>query len=80
MTEPVRKVTNWVDFPPARPDGDFPERGARGFEAGGPADRLEPCGELAALTGQALEAGMDRLTDDELIGVLPPRRPRHHPG
>ena len=48
----------------------YRERGARGFEAGGPADVTEPCSVLAELTGQALEAGVGRLTDDELVGVL----------
>jgi hypothetical protein len=51
-------------------EGKFPVPDAAGFEAGGPADRLAPCGELAALTGMALETGVDRLTDDELIGVM----------
>jgi Domain of unknown function (DUF222) len=50
--------------------GGYRERGARGFEAGGPADVTEPCSVLAELTGQALEAGVGRLTDDELVGVL----------
>jgi hypothetical protein len=48
----------------------YRERGARGFEAGGPADVTEPCSVLAELTGQALAAGVGRLTDDELVGVL----------
>jgi hypothetical protein len=51
-------------------NGGYRERGARGFEAGGPADVMAPCSVLAELTGQALEAGMVRLTDDELVGVL----------
>ncbi len=50
--------------------GGYPERGARGFEGGGPADVMAPCSVLAELTGQALEAGVERLTDDELVGVL----------
>jgi hypothetical protein len=50
--------------------GGYRERGARGFEAGGSADVAEPCSVLAELTGQALEAGVGRLTDDELVGVL----------
>jgi len=44
--------------------------GASAFEAGGPADLMPPCSVLAELTGQALDAGLERLTDDELIGVL----------
>jgi len=51
-------------------NGGYPVRGARGFEAGGPADLMAPCSVLAELTGQALEAGVARLTDDELVGVL----------
>jgi hypothetical protein len=51
-------------------DGPYPQLGARGFEAGGPADLLPPCSVLAELTGQALEAGVGRLSDDELVGVL----------
>src|SRR5580693_7935740 len=50
--------------------GEVRDRAARGFEAGGPADLLPPCPELAALTGMALEAGVERLTDDELVGVM----------
>jgi hypothetical protein len=51
-------------------NGPYPQLGARGFEAGGPADLMAPCSVLAELTGQALEAGFSRLSDDELIGVL----------
>ncbi|HYK68130.1 MAG TPA: DUF222 domain-containing protein [Streptosporangiaceae bacterium] len=51
-------------------DGPYPQLGARGFEAGGPADLLPPCSVLAELTGQVLEEGAGRLTDDELVGVL----------
>ncbi len=51
-------------------DGPYPQRGARGFEAGGPADLMAPCSVLAELTGQVLEAGVGRLSDDELVGVL----------
>ena len=50
--------------------GEVRDRAARGFEAGGPADLLPPCPELAALSGMALEAGVERLTDDELVGVM----------
>lgn len=51
-------------------DGPYPQLGARGFEAGGPADLMAPCSVLAELTGQALEAGVGQLSDDELVGVL----------
>jgi hypothetical protein len=47
----------------------FPVLGAAAFEAGGAADVMAPCSVLAELTGQALEAGMERLSDDELVGV-----------
>ena len=50
--------------------GGYRDRGARGFEAGGPADVMAPCSVLAELTGQVVEAGVGRLTDDELVGVL----------
>jgi Domain of unknown function (DUF222) len=51
-------------------EGHFPVAAAGAFEAGGPADLMPPCSVLAELTGQALEAGVDRLTDDELVGVM----------
>jgi hypothetical protein len=51
-------------------EGHYPVRGTGAFEAGGPADVMPPCSVLAELTGQALDAGMDRLSDDELVGVL----------
>src|SRR5262249_45877039 len=41
-----------------------------GFAAGGMADHLPPGPALAGLTGDAHAAGLGRLTDDELIGVL----------
>jgi len=56
-------------FTHSGPDA-FPEYGAAAFEAGGAADVMPPCSVLAELTGQALEAGLERLTDDELVGVL----------
>jgi Domain of unknown function (DUF222) len=48
----------------------FPVLGAAAFEAGGAADVMPPCSVLAELTGQALEAGLERLSDDELVGVM----------
>jgi uncharacterized protein DUF222 len=51
-------------------EGEFPVPDAGAFGAGGPADMMVPCSVLAELTGQALEAGMDRLTDDELVGIM----------
>jgi len=41
-----------------------------GFAAGGMADHLPPGPALAGLTGDVHAAGLGRLTDDELIGVL----------
>jgi hypothetical protein len=41
-----------------------------GFAAGGAADRLLPGPVLAGLAGDRWAAGLERLTDDELIGVL----------
>ena len=44
--------------------------GGCGFAAGGAADELPPGPVLAGLAGDAWGAGLDRLNDDELIGVL----------
>jgi hypothetical protein len=41
-----------------------------GFAAGGLADHLPPGPVLAGLAGDRWQAGLGRLTDDELIGVL----------
>ena len=41
-----------------------------GFAAGGLADRLPPGPVLAGLAADRWAAGLDQLTDDELIGVL----------
>jgi hypothetical protein len=43
---------------------------AAGFAVGGPADRLPPGVSLAGLASGAWATGLDRLTDDQLIGVL----------
>jgi hypothetical protein len=43
-----------------------------GFAAGGAADELPPGPVLAGLACDAWAAGLDRLSDDELIGVLRP--------
>jgi hypothetical protein len=51
------------------PESRFDTPSAGAFEAGGRADLMPPCSVLAELTGQALEADMRRLTDDELVGV-----------
>jgi len=41
-----------------------------GFAAGGTADHLPPGPVLAGLAGDRWQDGLDRLSDDELIGVL----------
>jgi hypothetical protein len=41
-----------------------------GFAAGGAADELPPGPVLAGLAGDAWSAGLGRLSDDELVGVL----------
>jgi Domain of unknown function (DUF222) len=41
-----------------------------GFAAGGAADELPPGPVLAGLAGDTWDAGLGRLSDDELIGVL----------
>jgi len=41
-----------------------------GFAAGGLADRIPPGAALAGLAGDRWAAGLDRLSDDELIGIL----------
>jgi hypothetical protein len=41
-----------------------------GFAAGGAADEMPPGAALAGLAGDAWAAGLSRLCDDELIGVL----------
>src|SRR5215475_7595948 len=54
-----------------RPPGDGPQPGdGCGFAAGGVADELPPGPALAGLAGDAWAAGLGRLSDDELIGVL----------
>jgi len=53
-----------------RADSRFAEAYAGAFEAGGRVDLMAPCSVLAELTGQALDADMRRLTDDELVGVM----------
>jgi hypothetical protein len=47
----------------ARGDGD-------GFAAGGVADHLPPGPALAGLAAGAWAAGLDRISDDELVGVM----------
>src|SRR5215831_5850365 len=58
--------------PGAWPAGILPRDGGRGagFAAGGAADGLSPGVALAAFASDAWTAGLDRLTDDQLIGVL----------
>jgi len=47
-----------------------PSQAAIGFEAGGPLDLLPPDPVLAGFAQDAVEAGLGRLSDDELIGLL----------
>lgn len=47
---------------------DMPAGG--GFDAGGVADKLPPGPVLAALTERTRDAGLHRLNDDELIGLV----------
>ena len=74
----------WVDDDPDWADGPGPvvrevlkagfwDRSAGdggGFAAGGVIDRLPPGATLAGLAGDAWDDGLERLSDDELIGVL----------
>jgi Domain of unknown function (DUF222) len=71
----------WDDPAPPGPPGGRPEvfkagrwdrsRGeGGGFAAGGLADHLPPGPVLAGLAGDRWQAGLDRLSDDELIGIL----------
>ncbi len=59
-------------FPRSLPAGPVPRDGGRGagFAAGGVADGLPPCVALAGFAADVGAAGLDRVTDDELIGVL----------
>ena len=41
-----------------------------GFAAGGPFDSMDPGAALAWLAAGAFDAGLNRLSDDELVGVL----------
>jgi hypothetical protein len=58
--------------PEALPAGRLPRESGDGcgFAAGGVADNLAPGPTLAGFAGDAWAAGLDRLSDDELIGVL----------
>jgi hypothetical protein len=49
---------------------DLPGDAAAGFAAGGPLDGLAPGTVLAGFAGDAFEAGLGGLSDDELVGVL----------
>jgi len=58
--------------PGAWPAGILPRDGGRGagFAAGGAADGLSPGVALAGFVSDAWTTGLDRITDDQLIGVL----------
>jgi Domain of unknown function (DUF222) len=55
---------------PRQPGDGWPPGDGCGFAAGGVADELPPGPVLAGLAGDAWTAGLGRLSDDELIGVL----------
>ena len=55
---------------PRQPGDGWPPGDGCGFAAGGVADELPPGLVLAGLAGDAWTAGLGRLSDDELIGVL----------
>ena len=46
------------------------EQGARGFAAGGPLDVMEPGPVLAGFADDAVDDGLARLSDDELVGLM----------
>jgi hypothetical protein len=46
----------------------------RGFAAGGELDQMAPGGVLAMVTDRVWAQGLDRLSDDELIGVMAAQR------
>jgi hypothetical protein len=58
--------------PEVLPAGPMPREcgSGAGFAAGGVADGLAPCVALAGLTNDLCAAGLGKITDDELIGVL----------
>ena len=60
LPRPVLKAGRW----------DRSRAGGAGFAAGGVADDLPPGPVLAGFAADALTAGLGRLSDDELIGVL----------
>ena len=73
----------WDDPAPTGPQGrvspvevfkagrwDRSHGGGGGFASGGLADRLPPGPVLAGLAGDRWAAGLERLSDDELIGIL----------
>jgi hypothetical protein len=75
-----------ADWDPEDPAPERPEAGGQevlkadywdracgdggGFAAGGVADRLPPGSVLAGFAANAWGAGLDRISDDELIGVM----------
>ena len=48
----------------------YPVPGATGFAAGGPLDQMLPGADLAWQTGKVRQAGLDTMSDDQLIGLL----------
>jgi hypothetical protein len=79
LPDPVRNAyldSVAAQSPPAAPEAiaaGFLHRDGgrgRGFAAGGLLDVMEPGAVLAGFAGDAWADGLDRLTDDELVGVL----------
>jgi len=76
LPDPVRNA--WLDSKAAQAPAEALAAGflhadggrGRGFAAGGLLDLMEPGAVLAGFAGDAWEDGLDRLTDDELIGLL----------
>src|SRR5215467_523582 len=69
----------WLDDPepvPAQPeilDAGFTHRGGGGgigFAAGGLLDRMDACEALAVCAGRIWDAGLGRLSDGELVGLI----------
>ena len=62
-----------ADAVPETIDAGFTHRdggSGLGFAAGGPLDRMAPGGMLTMFTERAWEDGLERLSDDELVGVM----------
>jgi hypothetical protein len=69
---PGLPVTESAGVPEALPAGRLPRDcgGGAGFAAGGGTDHMPPGMVLAGFASDTWTAGLERITDDELIGVL----------